>query len=181
MIEKIAEVDDVLMEKFVHGQEPTKEEIRKALRKATISNTVVPVVCGTSFKNKGVQPMLDAVCDYLPSPLDVPAMKGLNPDSGQHEERKTSDEEPFCGLAFKIMSDPYVGKLTYFRVYSGKLEAGSYIYNSNKDVKERVGKIVRMHANKQEIVETVYSGEIAAAVGLKDTKTGDTICDEAHP
>ncbi|HPN66533.1 MAG TPA: elongation factor G [Candidatus Omnitrophota bacterium] len=181
MIEKIAEVDDHLMEKFVHGQEPTKEEIKSALRKATIKNVVVPVVCGTSFRNKGVQPMLDAVCDYLPNPLDVPAMKGLNPESGQHEDRPTSDSEPFCGLAFKIMSDPYVGKLTYFRVYSGTLEAGSYIYNSNKDVKERVGKIVRMHANKQEIVETVYSGEIAAAVGLKDTKTGDTICDEDHP
>ena len=181
MIERIAEVDDGLMEKFVHGQEPTKEEIKVALRKATIKNAVVPVVCGTSFKNKGVQPMLDAVCDYLPSPMDVPAMKGLNPESGQHEERPTSDTEPFCALAFKIMSDPYVGKLTYFRVYSGTLEAGSYIYNSNKDVKERVGKIVRMHANKQEIVETVYAGEIAAAVGLKDTKTGDTICAEEHP
>ncbi|MDD5424506.1 MAG: elongation factor G, partial [Candidatus Omnitrophica bacterium] len=181
MIERIAEVDDGLMEKFVHGQEPTKEEIKVALRKATIKNAVVPVVCGTSFKNKGVQPMLDAVCDYLPSPMDVPAMKGLNPESGQHEERPTSDTEPFCALAFKIMSDPYVGKLTYFRVYSGTLEAGSYIYNSNKDVKERVGKIVRMHANKQEIVETVYAGEIAAAVGLKDTKTGDTICVEEHP
>ena len=181
MIEKIAEVDDHLMEKFVHGQEPTIEEIKNALRKATIKSVVVPVACGSSFRNKGVQPLLDAVCDYLPSPLDVPSMKGLNPETGQHEERVASDDQPFCALAFKIMSDPYVGKLTYFRVYSGVLEAGSYIYNSNKDVKERIGKIVRMHANKQEIVEQVYSGEIAAAVGLKETKTGDTICAENHP
>ncbi|MDP2942363.1 MAG: elongation factor G [Candidatus Omnitrophota bacterium] len=181
MIEKLAEVDDAIMEKFVHGQGVSNEEIRVALRKGTIMNAIVPVVCGTSFRNKGVQPLLDAVCDYLPSPLDVPPMKGLNPETGQHEERKASDEGHFCALAFKIVSDPYVGKLTYFRVYSGFLESGSYIYNSNKEVKERVGKILRMHANKQEVVEKVYSGDIAAAVGLKDTKTGDTICDEDHP
>ncbi len=181
MVEKLAEVDDIVMDKFVHGREVTNEEIRKALRQGTIKNAIVPVVCGTSFKNKGVQPLIDAVCEYLPGPLDVPAMKGLNPETGQHEERKTSDDGPFCALAFKILSDPYVGKLTYFRVYSGTLESGSYVYNSNKDVKERIGKIVCMHANKQEIVEKVYSGDIAAAVGLKETKTGDTICDEEHP
>lgn len=181
MIERLAEFNDVIMEKFVHGQDVTNEEIKKAIREGTVKNIIVPVLCGTSFKNKGVQPLLDAICDYLPSPLEVPPMKGLNPDTGSPEERKASDEEPFCALAFKIMSDPYVGKLTYFRVYSGILESGSYVYNSNKDVKERIGKIVRMHANKQEIVQKVYAGDIAAAVGLKETKTGDTICEEKHP
>lgn len=181
MIERLAEVDDRIMEKFVHNEHIKVEEIKEALRKATIKNTLVPVLCGSSFENKGIQPLLDAICDYLPSPLDIPPIGGLNPLTGHHEERKTSDEEHFSALAFKIMSDPYVGKLTYFRVYSGVLESGAYVYNSNKELNERIGKLVLMHANKQEIVEEVYAGDIAAAVGLKETKTGDTICDEEHP
>ncbi len=181
MIEKLAEVDDVIMEKFVHGEHIKAKEVTEALRRATVKNTLVPVLCGSSFKNKGIQPLLDAICDYLPSPLDIPPMKGLNPLTGHHEERKASDEEHFSALVFKIMSDPYVGKLTYFRVYSGVLESGTYVYNVNKELKERIGKLVRMHANKQEIVDKVYAGDIVAAVGLKETKTGDTICDEDHP
>lgn len=181
MIERLAEVDDVIMEKFVHNEHIKVEEIKGALRKATIKNTLVPVLCGSSFRNKGIQPLLDAICDYLPSPLDIPPIKGLDPLTGHHEERKTSDEEHFSALAFKIMSDPYVGKLTYLRVYSGVLKSGAYVYNSNKELNERIGKLVLMHANKQEIVEEVYAGDIAAAVGLKETKTGDTICDEEHP
>lgn len=181
MIEKLAEADDIIMEKFVHGEHITTDEVKDALRRATVKNILVPVLCGSSFRNKGIQPLLDVICDYLPSPLDIPPMKGLNPSTGHHEERKTSDEEHFSALAFKIMSDPYVGKLTYIRVYSGVLESGTYVYNANKESKERIGKLVRMHANKQEIIEKVYAGDIAAAVGLKETKTGDTICDEDHP
>ncbi|MFH1779424.1 MAG: elongation factor G [Candidatus Omnitrophota bacterium] len=181
MIERLAEVDDAIMEKFVHNEHIKVEEIKEALRKATVKNALVPVLCGSSFRNKGIQPLLDAICDYLPSPLDIPPIGGLNPLTGHHEERKTSDEEHFSALAFKIMSDPYVGKLTYLRVYSGVLESGTYVYNSNKELNERIGKLVLMHANKQEIVEEVYAGDIAAAVGLKETKTGDTICDEEHP
>lgn len=181
MVEKLAEVDDVIMDKFVHGGQIKAEEIKEALRRETIKNTLVAVLCGSSFKNKGIQPLLDAICDYLPSPLDIPPIKGLNPETGHHEERKVLDEEHFSALAFKIMSDPYVGKLTYVRVYSGVLESGTYVYNSNKETKERIGKLVRMHANKQEIVDKVYAGDIAAAVGLKETKTGHTICDEEHP
>ncbi|KPK41962.1 MAG: elongation factor G [Omnitrophica WOR_2 bacterium SM23_29] len=181
LVEKLAETDDAIMEKFVHGEHIEIEELKEALRKATVKNALVPVLCGSSFKNKGIQPLLDAVCNYLPCPLDVPPMKGLNPLTGHHEERNTSDEEHFSALAFKIMSDPYVGKLTYLRVYSGVLESGTYVYNSNKELKERVGKLLKMHSNKQEIVEKVYSGDIAAAVGLKETKTGDTISDEDHP
>ncbi|KPK38925.1 MAG: elongation factor G [Omnitrophica WOR_2 bacterium SM23_29] len=181
MIEKIAEVDDVIMGKFVHGEHIKVEEIKEALRKATIKNALVPVLCGSSFRNKGIQPLLDAICDYLPSPLDIPPIMGLNPLTGHHEERKTSDEEHFSALAFKIISDPYVGKLTYVRVYSGVLESGTYVYNSNKELKERIGKLVLMHANKQEIVDVVYAGDIVAAVGLKETKTGDTISEEEHP
>ncbi|MBI1977100.1 MAG: elongation factor G, partial [Candidatus Omnitrophica bacterium] len=180
LIEQIAEVDDSVMEKYVHEQPVTEEELSKALRKATIKNLLIPVLCGSSFKNKGVQQILDSVLDYLPSPVDVLSVTGINPKTEQSEDRHPSDEEPFCGLAFKIMSDPYVGKLTYIRVYSGTLKAGSYIYNATRGEKERVGKLLYMHANKQEMHEEIYAGDIAAAVGLKSTKTGDTVCDEDH-
>ena len=178
LVEKLSEVDDVLMDKYIHNQEITTEDIKQGLRRATLKNACIPVLCGSSFRNVAVQPLLDAVIDYLPSPIDVPPITGKNPNSGQEEIRKASDDDYFCALAFKIMADPYVGKLTFFRVYSGVLKSGSYIYNSNKNLKERVGKLVRMHANKQEIIHEVYSGDIAAAVGLRQTKTGDTICDE---
>ncbi|MBD5143858.1 MAG: elongation factor G [Oscillospiraceae bacterium] len=181
MIEHVAEQDDELMEKYFAGEELTIEEIKNCIRKSTLANTMVPVTCGTSYKNKGVQKLLDAIVDYMPSPLDVPAIKGINPDTNEEEERPSSDEEPFAALAFKIATDPFVGKLTFFRVYSGVLNAGSGVLNSTKDKHERIGRIVQMHANSRKELEKVYSGDIAAAIGLKQTTTGDTLCDENHP
>ncbi|MBI3614948.1 MAG: elongation factor G [Candidatus Omnitrophica bacterium] len=183
MLERVAEADEKIMGHFVHDSmdKVTVEELHAAIRRATIAGKIVPVFCGASFRNKGVQFLLDAVVDYLPSPLDIPPIKGINPDTQQEEIRETSVKSPFCALAFKIMSDPFVGKLTFFRVYSGVFKSGSYVYNANKETQERIGKLVRMHANKQEIVEEVSAGDIAAAVGLKDTKTGETICEKEHP
>jgi len=182
MIEAIVETDDALMEKFFGGEEISDEELKAALRKATIANAIVPVTCGTAFKNKGVQPLLDAVVEFMPSPLDIGAVKGTDVKNDEVAmERKPADEEPFSALAFKIMTDPFVGKLAFFRVYSGILEKGSYVMNSTKGKKERMGRILQMHANKREEIETVYCGDIAAAVGLKDTVTGDTLCDMDNP
>jgi len=181
LLENLAEVDDEIMEKFIHNQEILPALIKSAVRRATLQNKFIPVLCGASFKNKGIQPLLDAVCDYLPSPLDLPLVSGIDPETETRQTRKASDDEKLCGLAFKIMSDPYVGKLTFFRLYSGVLKAGSYIYNANKRKKERIGKIVQMHANKQELRTEVYAGDIAAAVGLAATETGDTVCDVSHP
>jgi elongation factor G len=181
LIEHVAEQDDKLMDKYFSGEELTQEEIKGAIRKATINNKMVPVTCGSSYKNKGVQKLLDAVVDYMPSPVDVPAIKGKNPETEEEEERLSSDDEPFAALAFKIATDPFVGKLTFFRVYSGTIEAGTTLYNANKDDKERLGRIVQMHANDRKDISVVYSGDIAAAVGLKNTTTGDTLCDEEHP
>ena len=181
LIEHVAEQDDELMEKYFAGEELTIEEIKTCIRKSCLANTMVPVTCGTSYKNKGVQKLLDAIVDYMPSPLDVPAIKGTNPETGEEEERPSSDDEPFAALAFKIATDPFVGKLTFFRVYSGVLEAGSGVLNSTKDKHERIGRIVQMHANARKELEKVYSGDIAAAIGLKQTTTGDTLCDENHP
>ena len=181
MIEKIAETDDELTEKYLDGQEITVEELKAALRKATVECKLIPVTCGTSLRNKGVQMLLDAIIDYMPSPLDVPAIKGVNPDTNEDEERPSSDEEPFAALAFKIATDPFVGKLCFFRVYSGVLEAGSYVLNATKGKKERIGRIVQMHANDRKEITEVFSGDIAAAIGLKNTTTGDTLCDEDHP
>ena len=181
VMEVAAEGDDELMEKFLETMELTPDEIRKGLRAATIAMKCTPVLCGSSYKNKGVQMLLDAVIDYLPSPIDVAHVKGVNPDTNVEEERKTSDEEPFAGLAFKIATDPFVGRLAYFRAYSGVLDAGSYVYNSTKGKKERVGRLVQMHANTRTEIPRIYSGDICAIVGLKDTTTGDTLCDEAHP
>ena len=180
LIEAVAESDDELMMKYLEGEEFTEAEIKAAIRKATIACKMTPVTCGTSYKNKGVQPMLDAVVDFMPAPTDIPPIKGVDPDSGEEDSRPSSDSEPFSSLAFKIMTDPYVGKLAFFRVYSGTLTAGSYVYNSTKGKKERIGRILQMHANHREELQTVYSGDIAAAVGLKDTTTGDTLCDEDH-
>ncbi|MBQ3865077.1 MAG: elongation factor G [Clostridia bacterium] len=182
MIEAIAETDDEIMEAYLGGEEISKEAIRKALRKATISNTIVPVVCGTSYRNKGVQLVMDAVVDYLPSPLDVPPIHGTLPnDENTQVIRHSSDEEPFSALAFKIMADPFVGKLAFFRVYSGTRQTGTYVYNATKGKRERFGRILLMHANHREELDTVYAGDIAAAVGLRETTTGDTLCDEEHP
>ncbi|ERM90960.1 elongation factor G [Caldanaerobacter subterraneus] len=181
LLEAIAEVDETIMEKYLEGEEITEEEIHAALRKGTINGELVPVVCGSSYKNKGVQPLLDAIVNYLPSPLDLPPVKGMSIDGGEELERKPDDNEPFSALAFKIMADPYVGKLAFFRVYSGTLKAGSYVLNSTKGKKERIGRLLRMHANHREEIDAVYTGDIAAAVGLKDTTTGDTLCDENHP
>lgn len=180
LVEKIAETDDKLLEKYIEGKEISTEELKKALRAAVISYKLVPIYAGTSLRNKGVQPLLDAVVDYLPSPLDVPPVEGENPKTGQKESRKSDMNEPFCGLAFKIQIDPHVGKLTFTRIYSGKLAAGSYTYNVGKRVKERVGRLLLMHANKREEIDEAYAGEIVAIVGLKDTGTGDTLADEAH-
>ncbi|WP_017729602.1 elongation factor G [Halalkalibacterium ligniniphilum] len=180
LVEAAAELDEELMMKYLEGEELTKEELKAAIRKGTCNVEFFPVICGSAFKNKGVQLMLDAVLDYLPSPLDVPAIKGVVPDTEEEVTRKPGDNEPFAALAFKVMTDPYVGKLTFFRVYSGTLESGSYVKNSTKDKRERVGRILQMHANSREEVSTVYSGDIAAAVGLKDTTTGDTLCDEKN-
>ncbi|PLR84781.1 elongation factor G [Bacillus canaveralius] len=180
LIEAVAEFDEDLMEKYLGGEEISNEELKAAIRKGTVNVEFYPVICGSAFKNKGVQPMLDAVIDYLPSPLDVPAIKGTLPDSEEVIERHSSDEEPFSALAFKVMTDPYVGKLTFFRVYSGTLSSGSYVQNSTKGKRERVGRILQMHANSREEISQVYAGDIAAAVGLKDTTTGDTLCDEKN-
>ncbi len=179
LLDAVAELDDDLMEKYLEGEELTIEEIQAALRKGTCEVTITPVLCGSSYKNKGVQPLLDAVIAYLPSPLDVPAIQGELPD-GTEAERHSSDEEPFSALAFKIMTDPFVGKLTFFRVYSGTLDSGSYVQNTTKDKRERIGRILQMHANSREEISTVYAGDIAAAVGLKATTTGDTLSDEKH-
>ena len=180
LIEAIAEVDEEIMEKYFAGEEITKEELKAAIRKATIAVQFYPVICGTAFKHKGVRKMLDAVIDYLPSPVDVPAIKGTSVDGDEEVERKSSDEEPFAALAFKVMTDPFVGKLTFFRVYSGILDSGSYVQNSTKGKRERVGRILQMHANSREEISKVFAGDIAAAVGLKDTTTGDTLCDEKN-
>ena len=181
MLESISEVDDELMELYLEGKEISLDMIKRVIRKGTVEVKIFPMLCGTAFKNKGVQQALDAIIDYMPSPIDVPSIKGIRPEDGEVVERKSSDEEPFSALAFKIMTDPYVGKLTFFRVYSGVLKTGSYIYNSTGDKKERIGRILKMHANKREEIEEVYSGDIAAAVGLKFTTTGDTLCDENKP
>jgi len=181
MLEAVADVDDTLLEKYLEGKEITEQEIIPALRKATIDVTIVPVLCGSAFKNKGIQRLLDAVVDFLPSPYDIGEVWGHHPNMKDHVSRKVSDDEQFSALAFKIMTDPYVGKLTYFRVYSGMLEAGSYVYNSTRDRKERIAKILRMHANHREDVDAAYTGDIVAAVGLKGTKTGDTLCTEDDP
>ena len=183
MIESVVETDDELMEKYFGGEEITEEEIKKALRTATIAGTVVPVLCGTAFKNKGIQPLLDAIVAYMPSPVDINEgkVKGTDPKTGEPMEREISDDAPFSALAFKIITDPFVGRLSFFRVYSGVLEKGSYVLNSTKGKKERMGRLLQMHANKREELDIVYSGDIAAAVGLKDTTTGDTLCDENTP
>jgi elongation factor G len=182
LLEMVVEFDDEILHKYLEEHELSEDEVRTALRKATVLGGVVPVLCGAAFKNKGVQQVLDAVVDYLPSPLDVPAIQGHLPHhDATPAERKASDDEPFAALAFKIMTDPYVGKLTFFRVYSGVLTSGSYVYNSTKDRKERIGRLLQMHANKREEIEEVRAGDIAAAIGLKDTKTGDTLCDENEP
>ena len=180
LLDHIVEFDDNLMEKYLEGEELSIEEIKKCIRQSTIENKMVPVTCGTSYKNKGVQKLLDAIVDYMPSPLDVPHIRGILPN-GEEGERKSDDKEPFAALAFKIATDPFVGKLTFFRVYSGTLESGSYVYNANKGKKERIGRILQMHSNERKDIDKVYAGDIAAAVGLKDVSTGDTLCDEQHP
>jgi elongation factor G len=181
LIESVAEQDEALMEKYFNGEELSVEEIKATIRKCTIDNTMVPVTCGTSYRNKGVQKLLDAIVDYMPAPTDVPAIKGVDPDTDEEVERHASDDEPFAALAFKIATDPFVGKLCFFRVYSGTLQKGSAVYNSVKGNRERVGRILQMHANDRKDLDIVYSGDIAAAVGLKNTTTGDTLCDEDHP
>ena len=181
MVEAIAETDEALFEKYCEGEELTVDELKTALRKATISNQLVPVVCGTSYKNKGVQKLLDAIIDYMPSPVDIPAIKGINPDTEEEDVRHASDDEPFAALAFKIMTDPFVGKLCFFRVYSGTIEAGSTAYNPEKHNRERFGRILQMHANERKDIDKVYAGDIAAIIGTKNTTTGDTLCDENHP
>ncbi len=181
MIESIAETDEALFEKFCEGEEITIDELKAALRQATIDNKIVPVVCGTSYKNKGVQKLLDAVIDYMPSPLDIPPITGINPDTEEEDVRHASDDEPFSALAFKIMTDPFVGKLCFFRVYSGKIEAGSTAYNPGKRSRERFGRILQMHANDRKDIDVCYSGDIAAVVSVKNTTTGDTFCDEKNP
>jgi elongation factor G len=181
MIEALSDIDEGIMEKFLGGEDVSEQEIRAALRKGTVDLKLTPVLCGSAFKNKGVQLLLDSIVDYLPSPLDVPPVVGINPQDGSEMVKKVSDAEPFSALAFKVMTDPFVGQLTFIRVYSGVLSAGSYVYNSTKDVKERVGRLLRMHANKREEIKEVAAGDIAAAVGLKSTLTGDTLCDEKNP
>ncbi|WAM31082.1 elongation factor G [Caldicellulosiruptor naganoensis] len=181
LLEAVAETDEEIMIKYLEGEEITVDELKAAIRKATINLQMTPVLCGSSYRNKGVQPLLDAVVDYLPSPVDIAAVKGISPETGEEIERRTSEDEPFCALAFKIMSDPYVGKLTFLRVYSGVLHAGSYVYNSTKNKKERIGRLLQMHANHREDIDTIYAGDICAAIGLSNTTTGDTLCDENHP
>ena len=181
MIESISDYDEAILEKFLEGEKVGVDQIKAAIRLATLNNEIVPVVCGSSYKNKGVQPMLDAIVDFMPSPLDVPPISGINPDTEKEEVRHANDDEPFSALAFKIMTDPFVGKLAFFRVYSGTINSGSYIYNSSKGKRERLGRILQMHANHREEISTVYTGDIAAAVGLKDTTTGDTLCVDTAP
>jgi len=181
MVEKIAEADDKIMDSFVHGKKISPSEIKEAIRRTVVQNKFVPVLCGSAFKNKGIQLLLDAVCDYLPSPQDVPPIKGTKPDSGEFEEIIASDKAPFCALCFKVATDPYVGKINYIRVYAGRLSAGDYVYNASKRTEERVTKLVRMHANRQEVIDKVHTGDIIAAVGLKTTKTGDSLCQESNP
>ena len=181
LLESVAETDEELMEKYLEEDDLSEEDIRKAIRNATIANEMVPMVCGSAYKNKGVQPLIDAIVDFMPSPLDIPPVAGILPDSEEESSRKADDKAPFSALAFKIMADPFVGKLAFLRVYSGTLESGSYVYNATKGKKERIGRILQMHANKREEIDRLYSGDIAAAVGLKDTTTGDTLCDEKDP
>ena len=181
LIEAAAEQDEEIMMKYLDGEELSIEEIKACLRKGTINNSIVPVTCGTSYRNKGIQKLLDAIVDYMPAPVDVPHIKGVNPETGEEEERPSSDNAPFAALAFKIATDPYVGKLGFFRVYSGKVDAGTTVYNSNKDDNERIGRILQMHANHRKDIDTCYAGDIAAAVGLKNTTTGNTLCDPEHP
>ena len=181
LLEAVSEQDEEIMNKYLEGEEITTEEIKKCIRKACIANDMVPVTCGTSYRNKGVQKLLDAVVDYMPSPLDIPPIKGVNPETGEEEERRAGDNEPFSALAFKIATDPFVGKICYFRVYSGVVEAGASVLNATKDKKERMGRILQMHANHRQDLEVCYCGDIAAAVGVKNTTTGDTLCDEDHP
>jgi elongation factor G len=181
LVEAVADTDEDLMMKFLEGEEITEEELKAGIRQATLTVDFFPVLCGSAFKNKGVQLMLDAVIDYLPSPLDVPAIKGINPKTDEETDRPADDEAPFASLAFKVMTDPFVGRLTFFRVYSGILNSGSYVLNASKGKRERIGRILQMHANTRAEIQTVYSGDIAAAVGLKDTTTGDTLCDEKSP
>ena len=181
LFERVGEVDDVMMEKFLTGTEPTAQELKDSIRRTVIGGKFTPVFCGSAFKNKGIQPLLDAVRDYLPSPLEVPMVKGTNPDTGEHEEIIADDKAPFCALCFKVATDPFVGKINYIRVYSGSMSSGTYLLNCTKRTKERVTKLVRMHANRQEIIDSVATGDIVAAVGLKETKTGDTLCEESNP
>ena len=181
LLESVAELDEDLMMQYLEGEELSIDDIKRVIRKATIDNEMVPICCGTSYRNKGVQPLLDAIVDFMPAPTDIEAIKGTNPDTDEEEDRHSSDDEPFAALAFKIATDPYVGKLCFFRVYSGTVNAGATVYNSVKDNRERMGRILQMHANHREDLETVYAGDIAAAVGLKNTTTGDTLCDEKHP
>ena len=181
LIEHVAEQDDALLEKYFAGEELTVDEIKSCIRKSTIANKMVPVTCGTSYKNKGVQKLLDAIVDFMPAPTDVESIKGVNPNTGDEEFRHSSDTEPFAALAFKIATDPFVGKLCFFRVYSGKVDTGSTVYNSVKDDNERIGRMLQMHANSRKDLDCCYAGDIAAAVGLKRTTTGDTLCDKAHP
>ena len=181
LVESVAECDEELMMKYLEGEEITLDEIKTTIRKETLKGEMFPMFCGSAYKNKGVQMMLDGIVDYMPSPLDIPAIKGIDPDTGEEDERHSSDKAPFAALAFKIVADPFVGKLAFFRVYSGTLKAGSYVYNATKGKKERIGRIMQMHANHRQEIEMVYSGDLAAAVGLKQTTTGDTLCDEDHP
>ncbi|WP_018087044.1 elongation factor G [Desulfurispora thermophila] len=181
LLESVAELDEALMEKYLEGEVLTEEEIKRAIRLGTIQVKITPVLCGSSFKNKGVQPLLDAIVDYLPSPVDIPPVQGVNPETGAEDNRLAADDQPFAALAFKIMTDPYVGKLTFFRVYSGTLKSGSYVYNSTKNKRERIGRLLLMHANHREEIGEIYAGDIVAAVGLKDTTTGDTLCDDKAP
>jgi elongation factor G len=181
LLEKLAEVDDKIMDNFVHGRVISVTAIKETIRKTVIQNKLVPVLCGSSLRNKGIQLLLDAVCDYLPSPIDLPPIKGMEPETGEYEEIETSDEAPFCALCFKVVVDPYVGRINYLRVYSGTLNTGSYIHNASRRIRERVTKLLRMHANRQEIIDSISTGDIAVAVGLKDTMTGDTLCDESNP
>lgn len=181
MLEALADIDEEIMMKYLEGEEISEEEIRRAIRKGCVEVKITPVLCGSSYRNKGVQLLLDAIIYYMPSPLDIPPIKGISTETGEETERHTSDDEPFSALAFKIVTDPYVGKLTYFRVYSGKLKSGSYVYNSTKHKKERIGRILYMHANHRQEIDEVMTGDIVAAVGLKDTATGDTLSSEEHP
>src|SRR6185295_8058053 len=181
MVEAISETDDALLEKYLGGEAISIAELKVALRKAVLLGKLHPVVCGSAFKNKGVQPLLDAVVDLLPSPLDVPAIEGIDPGTEQMTSRRAADDEPFAGLIFKIMTDPYVGQLTFFRVYSGRVESGTSVLNAKKGTSDRIGRLLKMHDNKREEISEVWAGDIAAAVGLKNVTTGDTICDQKHP